>query len=76
MTFLCLSLFPSFRPESLPSVVLIIHLCATPLQDLIDEVTQDNPSMPEFVERLQQQGPEGSARSGKDQDDQTKFKEK
>ena len=24
------------------------------LQDLIDEVTQDNPSMPEFVERLQQ----------------------
>jgi hypothetical protein len=28
------------------------------LQDLIDEVTQDNPSMPEFVERLQQQGPE------------------
>ncbi|NQE36689.1 relaxase/mobilization nuclease domain-containing protein [Microcoleus asticus] len=25
------------------------------LQDLIDEVTQDNPSMPEFVERLQQQ---------------------
>ncbi|PSB53136.1 relaxase, partial [filamentous cyanobacterium Phorm 6] len=26
------------------------------LQDLIDEVTQDNPSMPEFVERLQQQG--------------------
>ena len=28
------------------------------LQDLIDEVTQDNPSMPEFVERLQQQGVE------------------
>jgi len=28
------------------------------LQDLIDEVTQDNLSMPEFVERLQQQGPE------------------
>ena len=25
------------------------------LQELIDEVTQDNPSMPEFVERLQQQ---------------------
>jgi hypothetical protein len=37
------------------------------LQDLIDEVTQDNPSMPEFVERLQQQGPEvqvGLARTG------------
>jgi hypothetical protein len=28
------------------------------LQDLIDEVTQDNPSMPKFVERLQQQGVE------------------
>ena len=28
------------------------------LQDLIDEVTQDNPSMPEFVERLQQQSVE------------------
>ena len=28
------------------------------LQDLIDEVTQDNPTMPEFVERLQQQGVE------------------
>jgi hypothetical protein len=28
------------------------------LQDLIDEVTQDNPSMPELVERLQQQGVE------------------
>jgi hypothetical protein len=28
------------------------------LQELIDEVTQDNPSMPEFVERLQQQGVE------------------
>jgi len=28
------------------------------LQDLIDEVTQDNPSMPEFVERLQQQAVE------------------
>ena len=28
------------------------------LQDLIDEVTQDNLSMPEFVERLQQQGVE------------------
>ncbi|MEG4396654.1 relaxase/mobilization nuclease domain-containing protein [Microcoleus sp. BROC3] len=28
------------------------------LQDLIDELTQDNPSMPEFVERLQQQGVE------------------
>ena len=28
------------------------------LQDLIDEVTQDNPSMPQFVERLQQQGVE------------------
>ena len=27
-------------------------------QDLIDEVAQDNPSMPEFVERLQQQGVE------------------
>ena len=37
------------------------------LQDLIDEVTQDNPSMPEFVERLQQQGVEvqvGLARTG------------
>jgi hypothetical protein len=28
------------------------------LQDLIDEVTQDNPTMPEFVERLQQQAVE------------------
>ncbi|NQE35969.1 relaxase/mobilization nuclease domain-containing protein [Microcoleus asticus] len=28
------------------------------LQDLIDEATQDNPSMPEFVERLQQQAVE------------------
>src|SRR4028118_383234 len=28
------------------------------LQDLIDEVTQDNPSMPEFVGRLQQQAVE------------------
>jgi hypothetical protein len=28
------------------------------LQDLIDEVTQDNPSRPEFVERLQQQAVE------------------
>ncbi|NJR76674.1 MAG: relaxase/mobilization nuclease domain-containing protein, partial [Scytonema sp. CRU_2_7] len=28
------------------------------LQDLIDEVTQDNPSMPEFVYRLQQEGVE------------------
>ena len=28
------------------------------LQDLIDKVTQDNPSMPEFVEQLQQQGVE------------------
>ena len=28
------------------------------LQDLIDEVTQDNPSMPEFIEQLQQQGVE------------------
>jgi hypothetical protein len=28
------------------------------LQDIIDEVAQDNPSMPEFVERLQQQGVE------------------
>jgi len=28
------------------------------LQDLIDEVTQDNPSMPKFVERLQEQGVE------------------
>ena len=28
------------------------------LQDLIDEVTQDNPSMPELVERLQQKGVE------------------
>jgi hypothetical protein len=37
------------------------------LQDLIDEVTQDNPSMPEFVERLQQQGVEvqvGLTRNG------------
>ncbi|MCC3434383.1 MAG: relaxase [Oscillatoriales cyanobacterium] len=38
------------------------------LQDLIDEVTQDNnPSMPEFVERLQQQGVEvqvGLTRTG------------
>ncbi|MEG4809769.1 relaxase/mobilization nuclease domain-containing protein [Microcoleus sp. F8-D3] len=37
------------------------------LQDLIDEVTQDNPSMPEFVERLQQQGVEvqvGLSRTG------------
>src|SRR4028119_2169986 len=32
------------------------------LQDLIDEVTQDNPSMPEFVERLQQQGVEMQVR--------------
>ncbi|MEG4207697.1 relaxase/mobilization nuclease domain-containing protein [Microcoleus sp. Pol7_A1] len=32
------------------------------LQDLINEVTQDNPSMPEFVERLQQQGPEVQVR--------------
>jgi hypothetical protein len=32
------------------------------LQDLIDEVTQDNPSMPEFVERLQQQGVEVQVR--------------
>ncbi|MEG4271948.1 MULTISPECIES: relaxase/mobilization nuclease domain-containing protein [unclassified Microcoleus] len=32
------------------------------LQDLIDEVTQDNPSMSEFVERLQQQGPEVQVR--------------
>ncbi|MCC3585162.1 relaxase/mobilization nuclease domain-containing protein [Microcoleus sp. PH2017_30_WIL_O_A] len=32
------------------------------LQDLIDEVTQDNPTMPEFVERLQQQGPEVQVR--------------
>jgi hypothetical protein len=31
-------------------------------QDLIDEVTQDNPSMPEFVERLQQQGVEVQVR--------------
>jgi hypothetical protein len=37
------------------------------LQDLIDEVTQDNPSMPEFVERLQQQSVEvqvGLTRTG------------
>ncbi|MEG4584600.1 relaxase/mobilization nuclease domain-containing protein [Microcoleus sp. MOSTC5] len=37
------------------------------LQDLIDEVTQDNPSMPEFVERLQQQAVEvqvGLTRTG------------
>ena len=37
------------------------------LQDLIDEVTQDNPNMPEFVERLQQQGVEvqvGLTRTG------------
>jgi len=37
------------------------------LQDIIDEVTQDNPSMPEFVERLQQQGAEvqvGLTRNG------------
>lgn len=37
------------------------------LQDLIDEVTQDNPTMPEFVERLQQQGVEvqvGLTRTG------------
>ncbi|MEG4345126.1 relaxase/mobilization nuclease domain-containing protein [Microcoleus sp. A003_D6] len=37
------------------------------LQDLIDEVTQDNPSMPQFVERLQQQGVEvqvGLTRNG------------
>ncbi|MEG3909612.1 relaxase/mobilization nuclease domain-containing protein [Microcoleus sp. w2-18bC1] len=37
------------------------------LQDLIDEVTQDNLSMPEFVERLQQQGVEvqvGLTRTG------------
>ncbi|MEG4854349.1 relaxase/mobilization nuclease domain-containing protein [Microcoleus sp. B5-D4] len=37
------------------------------LQDLIDEVTQDNPSMSEFVERLQQQGVEvqvGLTRTG------------
>ncbi|WP_341731853.1 relaxase/mobilization nuclease domain-containing protein [Microcoleus sp. EPA2] len=32
------------------------------LQDLIDEVTLDNPSMPEFVERLQQQGVEVQVR--------------
>lgn len=32
------------------------------LQDIIDEVTQDNPSMPEFVERLQQQGVEVQVR--------------
>jgi len=31
-------------------------------QDLIDEVAQDNPSMPEFVERLQQQGVEVQVR--------------
>ncbi|MEG5048276.1 relaxase/mobilization nuclease domain-containing protein [Microcoleus sp. B4-C1] len=37
------------------------------LQDRIDEATQDNPSMPEFVERLQQQGVEvqvGLTRTG------------
>jgi hypothetical protein len=37
------------------------------LQDLIDEVSQDNPSMPEFVERLQQQAVEvqvGLTRTG------------
>jgi hypothetical protein len=37
------------------------------LQDLIDEVSQDNPSMPEFVERLQEQGIEvqvGLTRTG------------
>ena len=37
------------------------------LQDLIDEVTQDNTSMPEFVERLQQQAVEvqvGLTRTG------------
>ncbi len=37
------------------------------LQDLIDEVTLDNPSMPEFVERLQQEGVEvqvGLTRTG------------
>ena len=37
------------------------------LQDLIDEVTQDNPSMPKFVERLQEQGVEvqvGLTRTG------------
>ncbi|MBE9119490.1 relaxase/mobilization nuclease domain-containing protein [Tychonema sp. LEGE 07199] len=37
------------------------------LQDLIDEVTHDNPSMPEFVERLQQQAVEvqvGLTRTG------------
>jgi hypothetical protein len=37
------------------------------LQDLIDEVAQDNPTMPEFVERLQQQGVEvqvGLTRTG------------
>lgn len=32
------------------------------LQDLIDQVTLDNPSMPEFVERLQQQGVEVQVR--------------
>ncbi|MFB8795827.1 MAG: relaxase/mobilization nuclease domain-containing protein [Microcoleus sp.] len=32
------------------------------LQDLIDEVTQDNSTMPEFVERLQQQGVEVQVR--------------
>jgi hypothetical protein len=32
------------------------------LQDLIDEVTQDNPSMPEFVERLQEQAVEVQVR--------------
>jgi len=37
------------------------------LQDIIDEVTLDNPSMPEFVEQLQQQGVEvqvGLTRTG------------
>ncbi|MEG4814499.1 relaxase/mobilization nuclease domain-containing protein [Microcoleus sp. K5-D4] len=37
------------------------------LQDLIDEVSQNHPSMPEFVERLQQQGVEvqvGLTRTG------------
>jgi hypothetical protein len=32
------------------------------LQDLIDEVTQDNPSMPEFIEQLQQQSVEVQVR--------------
>ena len=32
------------------------------LQNLIDEVTQDNPNMPEFVDRLQQQGVEVQVR--------------